>query len=353
MSQLWFSQEKVTNFKVTKRQKQILQTLIFFLVGIGLVYFQIKGLSASEKEQIVSSVKQANIFLILGAMVVSVLSHFIRAVRWKQLIKSATENVSTTNSFYAVMIGYLANGFLPRFGEVIRCGVLGRKENIKIEKLIGTVVVERLFDLIIMLIVVALTILVQYEFLFQFLNKNLFQPAIHTFQNNSGKIILILVALVVGSVVAYFALNQFLSKVSSKLADKWESIKHNFTDGFTAILKLDNKPLFVLYSLLMWCCYFLMSFLVIKSLPQSVHLDFQAGLSVLTSGSLALIIPTPGGLGSYHQFVSKTLQLYDLSQATGVALSWLIWSTNFAIILVFGLLSLLLISTSRNKKIEN
>ena len=135
-----------------------------------------------------------------------------------------------------------------------------------------------------------------------------------------------------------------------QIATKFESMKHSFEEGFSTIIKLENKLLFVCYSIFMWVCYFFMSFLVFKSISQTKNLSVDAGLSVLTSGSLALVIPTPGGLGSYHQFVSKTLQLYGVSETTGISLSWLIWLTNFIIILVFGLLSLLLINYINQKK---
>lgn len=334
---------------MNKKTKQFLQTLLFFGIGIVLVYFQVKGLSQEERDAVVTSIQQANFLWIFLAAFVGVFSHYIRGIRWKMIIDSTGDTVSALNSFYAVMIGYLANGFLPRFGEVIRCGVLGRKENIKVEKLIGTVVVERLFDLIVLILVVGTTLLVQYQLLFDFINEKLFRPFAETFSTGLTDL-LIKLSVVVVVFVAILTLLFFISKkigIWQKIKTKWDSVRHSFTEGFSAILKVKNKGLFVFYSLFIWVCYFLMAYLIFFALDDTKHLGFEAGLSVLTSGSLALLIPTPGGLGSYHQFVSNTLQLYNIPDTAGISLSWLIWSTNFAVILVFGLLSLLLISIKK------
>lgn len=335
-----------------KRQKQVVQTILFFSIGIALVYFQIDQLTPNQKQSVIQSIKQANAFWITAAMIIALLSHATRALRWKMLINTTKDKVSFINSFYAVMIGYLANGFLPRFGEVIRCGVLGRKENVQFEKLIGTVLAERLFDLIVMLLIVFLTILVQYQFLYQFLNEELFQPSAKYIHQHQLKFLLFFGSIAVVGLLVYFFMGQILRSISGTIASKWQSVKQSFSEGFSTILQLKNKALFLGYTLLMWVCYFFMSYFVFFSLKETKFLGIDAGLSVLTSGSLALVIPTPGGLGSYHQFVSKTLQLYDVSQSTGISLSWLIWSANFGIILLFGLLSLLLISNlfKKNKQ---
>lgn len=336
---------------MNKRTKQFLQTLLFFGIGIVLVYFQIKGLSQEEKTAVISSIKQANFLWIFLAAVIGVFSHFIRGVRWKMIIDSTGDTVTKSNAFYAVMIGYLANGFLPRFGEVIRCGVLGKKENIKVEKLIGTVVVERLFDLIVLILVVGTTLFVQYQLLFDFINEKLFRPFSEKFSTGLNDLLLKLSIFAMAALILS-AILYFVSKkigIWQKVKTKWDSVRHSFTEGFSAILKVKNKGLFVFYSLFIWVCYFLMAYFIFFALDDTKHLGFEAGLSVLTSGSLALLIPTPGGLGSYHQFVSNTLQLYNIPSTAGISLSWLIWSTNFAVILVFGLLSLLLISIKKNK----
>lgn len=332
-----------------KRTKQILQTILFFAIGIFLVVYQIKGLSAQEMQQVSASFKQANLFWILFPMGVALLSHFVRALRWKLLIDTAGKKVRLHNTFFAVMIGYLANGFLPRLGELIRCGVLGKKEEIKFETLVGTMVAERIFDFILMVVVIFITIMVQYEFLFNFLEREIFQPLLVSIKANRSKYIFGFLAIVLVLFIIYFFLDDFLRTFSAKMAKKYESIRESFTEGMTTILKLKQKGLFVAYSFFMWACYFFMSFFVFNSLKETKDLGIDAGLSVLTSGSLGLVVPTPGGLGSYHQLVSEALQLYGVTEATGISLSWLIWLTNFSVILIFGLLSLLFINL-KNKQ---
>lgn len=336
---------------MSKQTKQFLQIVFFIGLGIFLVYYQINNLTAEQKQRVVHSFRNANLFWIIIPMGISLLSHFTRAARWKLLIDTTGDKVHLKNSFYAVMIGYLANGFLPRLGEIIRCGVLGKKENIKFETLVGTVVAERIFDFLFMLLIVAITIIAQYQFLFDFLNEELFRPFFNSIEANRIKYALVFGIVIFIILFIYFVLGNVLRSISANLSKRFENIKESFAEGLTTILKLPQKALFIGYSVIMWLCYFFMSFLVFKSLTETKNLSVDAGLSVLTAGSLGLVIPTPGGIGSYHQFVSKTLQLYEVSEATGISLSWLIWLTNFMVILLFGLLSLLLINYTKQSKI--
>lgn len=326
------------------KAKQILQTIFFLLIGIFLVYMQLKTLSSQEKETILESLRGAHWEFIILAMAVSLGSHFFRAKRWRLLINNEQYSTSTTHSFYAVMIGYLANGFLPRLGEVIRCGVLSKKERIPLGRVLGTVFAERSFDLLVLILIVLLTIFLQFNLLYRFLAEHMFSPLIQSLQLHSSTYIIGAISLLLVLIIVVFVLGSVIKNISKKLYRKWIQVKHNFIEGFTTIFTNKHKGAFIFYTISMWFCYFLMAYIVFFALDESSHLSANAGLSVLTSGSLALIIPTPGGLGSYHAFVSQTLQLYSLPFSVGVTLSWLIWSTNFIVILIFGLLSLLLIN---------
>jgi len=317
-----------------------------------IVYYQINQLSIEERNSAFGAIREANYFWIFVAFCCSVLSHLIRGFRWAMLINTAKENVKPINAFYAVMIGYFINGFIPRLGEIARCGVLAKKENVKFEKLVGTVVAERLFDLIMLLLVVSVTLIFQFNFLSSLLNEKLFQPFLHRLTNSSNNLVLFLALLLI-AITGILLIARYLfakSKLGNKLKEKLYTFKSTFSEGFQTILKLKNKWwIFIMQSVSMWILYFFMSFVVFKSLDGSKHLGVDAGLSTLTSGSLALLIPTPGGLGSYHEFVSRTLQLYNISEVLGVSLSWLIWSTNFFTILIIGFVSIFLIGLTKKK----
>lgn len=329
---------------------QILQTLLFLVIGLVLVYFQIKVLSLTERQQVIDALRSANYFWIALAMLVAVFSHALRARRWTLIINSTNEHVSQSSTFYGVMIGYLVNGFIPRAGEIVRCGVVNRVEKVRFEKLIGTVVAERLFDLLMLILIVLFTLMIQFDFLYQLINEKLFLPFFEKITNSFYQISFFFVLSIL-LLTSFFFLSRYIFQKTSygqNLRNKWKAIRENFQVGLTSIIKIKSKSLFLSYSLGMWICYFFISFLIFKSLPESVHLGLDAGLSVLTSGSLALLIPTPGGLGSYHQFVSNTLQLYGISPVIGVSLSWLIWMANFSVMLILGLFSFVLISLKRS-----
>ncbi len=325
---------------------QLLQSLFFLALGATLVYFQIHSLSDEGRKQVAYALSHANVFWVVLAMFTTILSNIIRAVRWSLLIKATNESIKINHSFYAVMIGYLVNSFIPRGGELARCGVITRTDNIRFEKLVGTVIAERIFDLIVLILIVLLTVVIQFRFISKFLNDKLFQPFISRF-NFSFDSLLLVTTILICAVGAFLILNKYVfqpSKISQSLNQRWLRVKDNFTQGLSSILTLKNKSLFIFYSISMWICYFFISIFIFKSLPESAHLGLDAGLSVLTSGSLGLVVPTPGGLGSYHQFVSNTLQLYEISPAIGVSLSWLIWIANYVVILVLGVLSFILVS---------
>ncbi len=324
--------------------------MILLGVGLFLVYYQINQLSQEEQKTAVSSIKKANYFWIILAFSFSIFSHLIRAYRWRMLLKTANEHVKVSNAFYSVMIGYLVNGFIPRGGELVRCGVMAKKESIKFEKLVGTVVAERLFDVLMLIVVIGITLSLQFHFLFELINTRLFQPFISRLLAMSNQLVIFLLVAVIVFALTYFLFRVLIRRfnLGQKIIQKWNDIRLTFIEGFQTILKLKEKWwIFLLQSISMWVLYFMMSYVVFKSLSETKHLGVDAGLSVLTSGSLALLIPTPGGLGSYHEFVSRTLQLYDISEVMGVSLSWLIWGSNFSAILIVGFISIILIRLNK------
>ncbi|MBX2845045.1 MAG: flippase-like domain-containing protein [Saprospiraceae bacterium] len=332
---------------MSKNIKQILQTLLFLGLGIFLVWFQINKLSDEGRQHVGDALREANYFWMVLSMVTAFISHYLRAIRWKLLINTIGYQVATKNSFYAVMIGYLVNGLVPRLGEVVRCGALGKKENIPVEKLIGTVVTARIVDLIFMLTIVGATILVQFNLISDFLNERIFSYVRASWEANAQTYMLLLAGGFILFILALFLLNRFIQTANSRFSTKINTIKNGLFEGMRSIFALKEKGRFLIYSTLMWVCYFFMSYFVFFSFDETSKLGFSEGLSVLTTGSLGIVAPVPGGLGSFHYLVSGNLQLYGISEPVGLSYSWLVWVAQFSVIIVVGLLSLFLISRNR------
>ena len=160
---------------MTDNIKSIIKFVVFLSIGLGLLALAFVNLDL-DYDKVMNGFKSANYFWIGMALLVSVLSHFLRAIRWNQMLEPMGTKPSAIHAFNAVMIGYLFNFAIPRMGEVSRCGVLNRTDKIPINQSLGTVVVERVFDMIILLVVTALVLLLQFDVLFGFFNETFFQP---------------------------------------------------------------------------------------------------------------------------------------------------------------------------------
>ena len=280
----------------------------------------------------VEQFKSAHYIYIFLALAVGLLSHFLRAVRWNLLIKPLGYKVPARNSFIAVLIGYMVNFAIPRMGEVSRCVILNRSEKIPLNKLIGTVFIERLFDTFTLLVIIIITFIAEYQRLKDLIHNYIYTP----FQNKASgvdiKLIiiigLIILALIVGAIliIRYIrhksADNKFMGKVHSLLS--------GFYAGIKTIKNMNRKWEFILYSILIWMGYWLMTYTVFFAFDLTANLGPLAGLAVLAIGSLGIVFPSPGGIGSFHFAAILALSFY---QPAGVSdIDWKNSSGLFAII---------------------
>jgi uncharacterized protein (TIRG00374 family) len=267
----------------------------------------------------------------LGLMaLVAILSHLLRAERWRMLLVPTGNKVGLTNSFLSLMIGYLVNLAVPRGGEVSRCYNLYKLEKTPVEVSFGTVVVERMVDVICLLLLIALSFFAEWQKLKKFID---------TLNFSSGEGFSIspwMVVVFIGGVIFVAAI--FFLRKNKKLL----KIIEGFKEGLLAIFKMQNKGLFIAYSLGIWLLYFLMSYLVIKAFPETEDLGFSAVLTLFAVGSIAMAAPLPGGAGSYHTLVPLALvMLYNLPQADAVAFVFIFHGWQTILMILMGVLSLI------------
>lgn len=283
----------------------------------------------------------AVLFWIILSLLASFSSHVVRSWRWRDLLKPLGFHPSFHNTFFAVIIMYLANMAFPRLGEVMRCGILARYEKIPIEKSLGTMITERLIDMLLLLICGLLMIVIDGKRIYEYLKASFSGGG----SSSSGIKYLIIIAVLAGIIALYF----FLRKSQHPLALKFRKLLEGLWEGIKSIRKLENPLLFVFQSVLIWVLYLLTIYFAFMAVPEIGNLGFGAALSVLFFGSLA-IVAVQGGLGLYPIVSSQILLLYGINQSIGYAFGWLTWTAQSGVILIAGLISLILLSVLNRKK---
>jgi len=316
-----------------------------FFLGIGLffIWLFMRNLTTDQKHEIFQSLKLANYTWIAVAIVLGLLSHLSRALRWKILMEPMGYNPKTANVFMAVLIGYLANLALPRLGEVSRCGILTRYEKIPFNKSFGTVITERAIDMLSFILLFFFLLITQSGKIHVYIEEKIFTPLQSKFNFGSESdinMILILTALAITGIIALVIINRkFKHTVIYK---KFYNLFFGFLEGIRSLTRIKRPFQFIAHTIFIWVMYLLMAYIVFFSLKDTSHLGLDAGLAVLVFGSVGIMV-VQGGIGIYPAIVSETLFIYSISATTGYALGWLIWASQTIMILLAGVFSLLLL----------
>jgi uncharacterized protein (TIRG00374 family) len=326
----------------------IIKYLFFIALGVALLFLAFRGLAWAELWE---ELKLANYWWFLGAFILAIISHVFRALRWNLLIGQMGYKTRSSTTFYAVMIGYLANLALPRLGEVTRCGVLSKKENIPFNALFGTVIAERVFDMVVLIFIIGIVILAQIKKIGGFLNDILIEPIMGVYSGNFMAIILVfalLIALVIIFLIVFRKLKPWLK--TTMLYQKLESFIEGFVDGIKSIGKLKQKGLFLFHTFIIWLLYLLMVVLPFNAFPETSFLTFFDGATILGIGSLGIVAPVPGGIGSYHFVVTELLtQLFDIPVKVAAAYATANHATQTIMVIVVGIVSYFLLILVKTK----
>ncbi|MFT3907904.1 MAG: lysylphosphatidylglycerol synthase transmembrane domain-containing protein [Ferruginibacter sp.] len=331
-----------------KRLFTILQYFGFLAVGIFLVWWQFTSMSEEAKAEFYLALRQANYWLLIPVIIMSLASHLSRSMRWKLLMEPLDYDPKLKNVFAVTMVGYLVNAAVPRLGEIVKCSFLARYEKLKVDKLVGTIIVERTFDVVCYIIFIAVTILIQIDVIGGAVKEKLKAiTASPGFPLWAKVLIVFFVILLLLFLIKYF----FKKYPENKLINKINSFLKGIIEGFKSIEHLKHKRAFILHTIFIWAMYLLQIYVGFYAMEGTAHLSLKAAFSVLTLATLAMIA-TPGGIGSFPIFVMQTLLLYGIAAPLGQAFGSLIWGVSTAIVLVAGLLALLFIPYINRKKHE-
>lgn len=333
-----------------KTLSNIARFVFFAGLGVFFIWLFLHKLTGEQKIEILQSFRNANYFWLVVAIVLGVLSHYQRSVRWRMLIEPLGYKPKAGNTFYAVMIGYLANLALPRLGEVSRCTVLARYENVPFNKGFGTVITERAIDILIFLLLFIVNLVLQYNHLYEYINKKIFVPVQEKMSLSfslGNTLLIIVIAGVVLMLLLYLLLRSKL--MNNKIFLKIRHLIDGFFLGLKSLMLIRKPWLFVFHSLSIWGLYLLMAYLVFFCMPESSHLGIDAGLAALVFGSIGIMI-VQGGIGIYPVIIAETLVLYGVESTKGYALGWLIWSSQTITIILLGVISLIVLPLINKRK---
>ncbi|MDD7915424.1 lysylphosphatidylglycerol synthase transmembrane domain-containing protein [Polaribacter ponticola] len=311
--------------------KKILKVILPLVLGGFLVWYSLSSISL---ETLGKYFKEANYTWIFLGLFFGILSHLSRAYRWKFMLEPLGFKPKFTNSVLAVLVGYLVNLALPRAGEISRATVMANYEKIPFEKGFGTIVAERIADLIMMLCIIAITLFVQFDFIYDLLTKNF----------NPTKIIIGLTVVIIG----FYILTSFVKKAESGILLKIKNFVAGLIEGVTSIFKMKNKWAFIFHTVFIWVMYVAMFWATIPAI-EGLDVPFGGILIGFIAGGFS-IAATNGGIGLYPIAVAGALALFDIPTEPATAFGWIMWTAQTAMIIVFGGLAFLILPLYNNKK---
>lgn len=317
------------------RLKKVLQTAVGFLLAALFMYLAFRGVSYKDLWESLKGVDYLWVALLVPIVMIS---HWLRAVRWAYFLAPIKENISTRNLFSAVMIGFMVNNILPRVGEFTRPFALGRSENISKTSAFGTVVIERIVDMVTFLFILCLILFIYPSSLDPFVSN---VNAVRPFFLIGSIVILVVFVIMFFKGEALFSLLSYLKRfVPGRFQKKYEELLDSFLSGF-GVAKMRNKyPMIAILSLLIYFFYALslyVPFYAFQTLAGH-NLDFGASVILLTISTIAFAFPAPGALGTYHQFLSFALvRLYGVDTVTALSYSIITHEVGYIITTVVGL----------------
>jgi glycosyltransferase 2 family protein len=333
---------------MNKKLLAYLQYIFFIALAGFFIWLSFHNIDAEKWRQLVAALKQARLWIFFPVLFLLLLSHWLRAIRWKMLIEPLGHKPSSLNVFFGVMVGYFVNLGAPRLGEIVKCTVLARYEKLPADKLVGTIVAERAFDLLCLIIVCGVTIALEFDVIGQFA-WNSIAPV---FQTKAGRFSYIRIGIILGGLVLIFFVVRFIFRryLHLNFIQKFKAILVGILHGLTSIRLVKNKWLFLFHTLAIWVLYLVSTWLGFYVLQETKHLGIAEACAVLVMGSIGMII-SPGGVGAYPLFIQQTVSLYGIpADPYGLALGWLLWLGQFIIFIVFGALSFILLPTINRKR---
>lgn len=322
---------------MNKKTVGILKIILPLLLGLIFVWFSLASATPQERRELLDNILNANPFWLLLSLIFGVLAHISRAYRWKYMLEPLGYKPHFANSFMAVMAGYLANFGIPRSGEVLRAATLSTYEKVPFEKAFGTIISERIADVVVMLGIMGFALFLQTEHLLTYFANNNINPL--------SSIIILGILVIAGFSVLHFIKN---SKLPFFIRIRKMAL--GLIEGMRSIFRMKQKWAFIFHTFFIWVMYILMFYVISFSVPEMSYPGLGMIMAAFVVGSLAISV-TNGGIGVYPVAIGAILLLYGVSKQSGEAFGWLTWGVQTFVVLVLGALSFVLLPlfNSKNK----
>ncbi|MES2590535.1 MAG: lysylphosphatidylglycerol synthase transmembrane domain-containing protein [Bacteroidota bacterium] len=320
---------------------QILQYFALLSIGLGLSWLFFKSLNLEELKHVINTGNFSWCYLVL---LVSILVYVFRVLRWQMLISSIGYKANFFSAFAALSLGYFVNFAVPRLGEVTRCLSVKKQDNIPFMQLLGTVIIERVVDIICLIIVLLLTLLLQFNQIIDFFQQNIFKPIykgiIEKIMAGNALVLAISLITAIGVSFLFFYFRKIILTKTPKIIVQFiEGLK----EGLKSISKLKRKNIFILYTFLIWVCYYLMTYFWFFVFPETSVLTFGACLTILSIGTIGRSVPIQGGgMGAYHFLVGQVVLIYGVTGIVGKTLATLIHAGQTFFTFAMGLVGLII-----------
>jgi hypothetical protein len=314
---------------LSSRLKRLLKIIVPVLLGVFLVWYSYYNTSPEDRKEIFRYIREADLFWVAISVVIGILSHISRAVRWNYLLEPLGYRAKIWNNIFFILIAYFANLGIPRSGEVLRATALATYEKVPFQKGFGTIVTERVIDLLMLLLIIFIALLSQTNIILTYLKAN-------------GIGLTATLILVAAGVLFLFVFLAFLRRSSSRLAIKLKDLVKGLLDGVMSIFKMKNKWLFIFHTLFIWGAYVAMFWVIKFTVIETIPLNLSEFLVAFIAGAFAMST-TNGGIGLYPIAVSKALSIYGVSAVSGDAFGWIMWIAQTLMVVVFGAISFLLL----------
>lgn len=331
-----------------KQLFNVIKYTLLLAVSALLMWYALQG---QDLSRIGEYVRGADYTWLLLTMILSVLGYFSRAYRWKMQIDPTGHKPAYWDVYHAMMVGYLANLVLPRMGEVIRCSVLRRTSGVPVQVALGTVVTERVIDVLVLLGLLGATLLLDFNTFWAFVTDKVLAGRYDSLARNRTPLLLALGITVVLLLVLAYAVFRNLERLRQNvLFNKAMSFVKGVLAGAFSILKLENKGTFLLHTFFTWAVYYLMDYLAFFAFPATYDLGMRAALAVLTFGAFGMAAPVAGGIGPFHVMVQGILLAYGVSKEAGIAYALVVHGSQTLLVVLMGGISFMASMLKTGKK---
>ena len=303
-----------------------------------------------DVDVLMDALHNINYYWMAIALTAGVLSHILRAVRWQMMVKPFGYSPSFLNAFFAVISTYFANLAVPRLGEITRPSILRKYENIPFSISFGTIVLERIIDVLILLILTVILVLTQTHIFVAFIDGN---PIVSEKfeQLKASNLPYIISVLIIGSFVTLYFLWPKIKRTDIYI--KFSHLIEQFLDGIKSVSKIEHKAIFFVYTFLIWFMYFLMTYLPVFALKSTENINILGGLAFFVIGSYGMVIPVQGGIGAWHFMVAGTLVVIGINDQDARVFALIVHTAQTIMIVVLGIISTALLPVINQKKAIN